>query len=485
MNTTASYTVYYEQVSAPEQNLQYDCDCAFPVQPINPAPTLTPTQALLAHSPRYIGMLSREQSVTYVPSTSRVALLNTPAVRLLHRLHEPRCLNSFSVSEQPAVQEMVAAGLVYPMGVAPQPQPAAPALVAWLHITNACTLDCAYCYIRKSGAAMSAETAHRAVDAVLRSATRHGYTDVHLKYAGGEPTLNLPLIEQTHRYAQQHAAATGLTMHGVVLSNGVGISDTQLQHIHNLGLRLMISLDGPQRVHDRQRTRVDGSGSYGDVVSTIAHAQQLGLHLTISVTVTAASIAGLPELVAWLRERDVHFTLNFCREHGNAQTSCATPTTHLVPDEEARIIAGMRAAYRIIEHNLPNYSLLGSLLDRTNLSGSHRHTCPVGEHYLVIDHQGNIAKCQMDIAHPVTSITAADPLGAVRADQQRVQNIPVEQKEGCQTCEWRYWCAGGCPLVTHQATGRYDVPSPLCGVYRALFPDIIRLEGLRLAQQQG
>ncbi|NJO07950.1 MAG: SPASM domain-containing protein [Chloroflexaceae bacterium] len=112
-------------------------------------------------------------------------------------------------------------------------------------------------------------------------------------------------------------------------------------------------------------------------------------------------------------------------------------------------------------------------------------TCPVGAHYLVIDHQGNIAKCQMDIAHPVTSIAAADPLGAVRADQQRVQNVSVDQKEGCQSCEWRYWCAGGCPLVTHQATGRYDVQSPLCGVYRALFPDIIRLEGLRLAQQEG
>ncbi|NJO07949.1 MAG: hypothetical protein HC876_21870, partial [Chloroflexaceae bacterium] len=191
--------------------------------------------------------------------------------------------------------------------------------------------------------------------------------------SGGEPTLNLPLIEQTHRYAQQHAAAAGLAVHGVVLSNGVAISDTRLQRIHNLGLRLMISLDGPQPVHDRQRTRVNGAGSYADVVSTIERAQQVGLHLTISVTVTAASIEGLPKLVAWLRERDLHFTMNFCREHGTAQASCATPTTQLRPDDEARIIAGLRAAYRIIERNLPSYSLLGSLLDRTNLSGSHHH----------------------------------------------------------------------------------------------------------------
>ena len=51
---------------------------------------------------------------------------------------------------------------------------------------------------------------------------------------------------------------------------------------------------------------------------------------------------------------------------------------------------------------------------------------------------------------------------------------------GCRDCEWKYWCAGGCPLTTYRATGRYDVKSPNCNIYKAIYPQAMRLEGLRL-----
>ena len=77
-------------------------------------------------------------------------------------------------------------------------------------------------------------------------------------------------------------------------------------------------------------------------------------------------------------------------------------------------------------------------------------------------------------------MNVVDPLSLVRADTVGIQNVPVDEKEGCRTCEWRYWCAGGCPLATFRATGRYDVRSPNCNIYKALFPVAVRLEGLRL-----
>ncbi|CAG1013870.1 hypothetical protein ANAEL_04827 [Anaerolineales bacterium] len=86
----------------------------------------------------------------------------------------------------------------------------------------------------------------------------------------------------------------------------------------------------------------------------------------------------------------------------------------------------------------------------------------------------------MQIRQPVTDIRVDDPLAVLRADQTGVQNISIEEKEGCKTCEWKYWCAGGCPLETYRVTGRYDVKSPNCNIYKALFPEALRLEGLRL-----
>ena len=43
-------------------------------------------------------------------------------------------------------------------------------------------------------------------------------------------------------------------------------------------------------------------------------------------------------------------------------------------------------------------------------------------------------------------------------------------------------CGGA--LEAYRATGRYDVKSPNCNIYKALFPEALRLEGLRLLKYQ-
>ena len=35
-------------------------------------------------------------------------------------------------------------------------------------------------------------------------------------------------------------------------------------------------------------------------------------------------------------------------------------------------------------------------------------------------------------------------------------------------------------MATFKATGRYDIKSPNCNIYKAIYPQALRLEGLRL-----
>lgn len=86
----------------------------------------------------------------------------------------------------------------------------------------------------------------------------------------------------------------------------------------------------------------------------------------------------------------------------------------------------------------------------------------------------------MEIKKTLGEILSDDPLRLVRQDQLTVLNPPVEEKEGCRDCTWRYWCSGGCAVATFKATGRYDVKSPNCNIYEAIYPQALRLEGLRL-----
>jgi uncharacterized protein len=325
---------------------------------------------------------------------------------------------------------------------------------------------------------MSPETGRAAIKATFRSAVAHGFQQIKLKYSGGESLLRFPLVIELHQYAQELADQHGLSLDGVVLSNGTLLSESLISTLQSLNLRLMISLDGLGEWHNAHRRYSSGRGSSADVVESIELALAHGLTPNISITVSPRTIDGLPEVIAWVLERDLPFSLNFYREN---DLSVSHEDMRL---DEEKIIAGMMAAFEVIENNLPRRPFLGGLIDRANLAASHTRTCGVGQNYLVFDPHGQVAKCQMHIRKPVTDVHAADPLAVLRADQMGIQNLSVEEKEGCRDCQWRYWCAGGCPLETYRVTGRYDVQSPNCNIYQALFPAALRLEGLRLLKYQ-
>jgi len=375
---------------------------------------------------------------------------------------------------------MLTAGLLVP---AEQDTPIAQSpianyqLSAWIHVTDRCNLRCAYCYLPHKREDMSLETGLAVVDAVFRSAVKHGYKKVKLKYAGGEPLLRFDLMEELHRYAQQQADKPGIELDGVVLSNGTLLTEALISDIQSLNLRLMVSLDGVGGWHNLQRPYAGGRGSFEDVAAGIERALVHGLIPDISVTVSGRNAAGLPEVVAWILERELPFSINFYR-----QNDFSVSHENLKLDEE-KIITGMRAAFKVIEQKVPKHSLLASLTDRANLAVPHERTCAAGRDYLVFNQHGGVAKCQMQVTEPLTDLHVEDPLAVIREDKLGLQNLPVDEKEGCRDCQWKHWCTGGCPLETYRATGRYDVKSPNCNIYKAIFPEVLRLEGLRLIRE--
>ena len=351
-------------------------------------------------------------------------------------------------------------------------------LSAWLHITNACTLRCSYCYLHKTSEHMNDDTARRAVDAVFRSAIKHHFKHVSLRYAGGEASLQMANVLAIHDYATQLAQQNDIKLHTYIMSNGVILAQSQLEQLKARHIGVMISLDGVGAYHDSQRPFISGKGSFKYVDRTIMQLLASGLMPHINVTVSQRNLDGLPDLVQYILERDMSFTFSYYRDNAYS--------THIrdLQFAEAQMIEGMHRVFAVIERHLPRQRLLNSLIDKASMSGVRQHTCGVGRTYLVIDQHGQVAKCHADIKQTVTTIDEEDPLQVIRDDKSGVQAIAVEEKEGCRACEWRYWCTGGCPMLTYRITGRNDVQSPNCNIYKALFPEALRLEALRLLKYE-
>lgn len=372
-------------------------------------------------------------------------------------------------------ERLVRLQLIYPEGEQPPPEfRAGEVLTAWLHVTNGCNLRCPYCYLTKSAEPMDEATGRAAVAAVMQSAIANGFPAVKLKYAGGEASLNHRLVVALHAHAVRLAAHSGLRLHATLLSNGVRLPGSLIRFCRDEGIRVMISLDGLGAQHDIQRPFANGKPSFQFVERTIGELIRLGHPPHLSVTITSRNMSGIPDVVRFALERDLTFSLNLFRDN-----DCAAAFDDLRYEEHA-MISALLSTFRVIEDFIPSWSVLGSILDRGQLLQPRQRSCGVGQDYVVIDQRGQVAKCHMEIERTIGSIFSADPLQLARGNLKTALNLPVEEKEGCKECMWRYWCSGGCSVATFRATGRYDVKSPNCNIYKAIYPQALRLEGLRL-----
>jgi uncharacterized protein len=467
-------------------------DCACPVASDQIMEGWVPpgTSDLLADTSRWVCgrevaeiPLDSEHQVLFNPfAQGGVVVVNQAARRIFHGFRRPTTLGAARAAWPGRGEEfdavlgrLVSLQIVHPLERSPAPEfQGSTVLTAWLHVTNACNLRCPYCYVNKSNEGMDESVGRAAVEAVFRSAVDHGFQAVKLKYAGGEASLDHQLMMTLHGHAQALAVQHGLRLYATLLSNGVALPVRLSEALKAHGIRVMISLDGVGQQHDVQRPFANGKPSFRFVERTIARLIEEGHAPHLSITITNRNLEGLPEVVRFALERELTFSLNFFRDN-----DCAASFADLRYEEQA-MISSLVEAFAVVEEFLPPWSVLGSILDRGQLLQPRQRSCGVGQDYIVVDQRGQVAKCHMEIERTIGDVFGADPLQLVQRDTTTAQNLSVDEKEGCRDCTWRYWCSGGCAVATFRATGRYDIKSPNCNIYKAIYPQALRLEGLRL-----
>lgn len=453
-----------------------DCDCACALDTL---PVSAAESSLWQRSPS-LRVLPLPERPDWLPvynlrGPQPLAVLNAPAWDLLNAYQPPQAMQAKTPEQYAASWRLAQAGFLLPAQAEPVFTPPS-LLTAWLHLTDSCNLRCDYCYLPHKPQTMPRETGLQAVVSLFAAAQKHHYSGLKIKYAGGEPLLQFGQIQEIHQHALQTSQRTGIRLQAVLLTNGTLLNEEHISYLLQNRIRLMISLDGIGHWHDIQRHYAGGKSSFKQVQQAIERAIARGLMPHISLTLSEKNLPGLPESIGWILERNLTFSLNFYRENDCASTIRAfdieSPRTRQILEE----------TFALLEANPPRHSLLGALTDRASFTRSHLHPCGAGRDYLVIRPDGRIAKCQMEMHLPVTSLRAADPLLELRQTPNGLQNPSILEKTDCARCEWRFYCAGGCPLLAKRINGRFDARSPYCDIYRFLFPRLLSLEAKRLIQ---
>ncbi len=134
-----------------------------------------------------------------------------------------------------------------------------------LYIAQACNLACVYCYAEENGSnqrgkLMTYETAREAVEHLLeRSGNRKTLT---VQFFGGEPLLNVPVMKRIVEHTEDVSRTTGKGFRYQISTNGTLLTEEIQDYIVQHDMGTLVSVDGDEETHNRQRPLRGGGKSY-------------------------------------------------------------------------------------------------------------------------------------------------------------------------------------------------------------------------------
>jgi uncharacterized protein len=139
-----------------------------------------------------------------------------------------------------------------------------------LEVTEQCNLRCGYCVYnepvtdkRDHGRKdMSLETAYKAIDYL--NAHSYNREDVTIGFYGGEPLLRFPFLKSVLEYAK--FVIKDRELYFTLTTNGVMLTPEIAGFLADNNMRVLLSIDGPQEIHDLYRVDVGGKGTFSRAV---------------------------------------------------------------------------------------------------------------------------------------------------------------------------------------------------------------------------
>ncbi len=308
-------------------------------------------------------------------------------------------------------------------------------LLLTLMVSRTCNMACPYCF---EGTGPVGPGIGRRVEAgihewVKRYMDRHGLERLFVQYFGGEPLLRKRFILRTAGRFAEDMESSGRDFGCSIITNGLLLDRSFAERMVALGLKnVKVTLDGDQDVHDRWRVRRNGSGTFDKILGNLKE------------------VAGVVPLRVGANVRPGH-ELEYEDLIDRLDCEGLAPAVAELYFKPVLDAGGAPSSGRSFSD--ANLGALLQLNKQARRSGMGQPAgFPLGPcglhmaHYLSVDHDGKIYKCEATMDDPrmaVGSIDAEviDPLGVP-------QIAAVDPAAECGDCAYLPACAGGCRAVT-------------------------------------
>lgn len=337
--------------------------------------------------------------------------------------------------------------------------------IGWLcmNITHRCNLACSYCFDQADGRTghMSLETALAALSLFDAASPK-----CNISFFGGEPLLNWDVLVAVALAVRALAARLKKPSKLCVTTNGTMVTMERARILAGLDIGVLLSLDGPQDIHDQTRKTKTGHGSFEATLAGIRNLNAAGIRPTARGTFDGRLTRMLDRVVFFEDIKDCGMISGYCIEAAMLGEGCATPRDSasdldVMTREFHAVAEWVVARARASQPCYFDYfaKMLQRLINRTPFGCN----CGAGNGYLGIGPDGGIYACHREVG---TRIGTVGP-GFTPAREPWLDNT-LGGCPACADCWCRHLCGGGCRQ--HRAEAG-DIAKPvevLCALRRMI-----------------
>ena len=332
-----------------------------------------------------------------------------------------------------------------------------------LNIIHACNLRCKYCFADEGEynghkGVMSIDTAKKAIEYVVkRSGPRR---NIEIDLFGGEPTMIMDTIKEIIKFARENEAKWNKNIRFTMTTNATLLNEEMMDFMDKEMGNIILSLDGRKSVNDNVRIKVDGSGSYDDIlpnVKKMIERRTKGKTYYVRGTFTRANTDFYEDVKAMVDEGFREISIEpVVLEDGHPLAIREEDLDQIMENYDKlyeEMVRRKREGKDEFNFYHFNVDLNGGPCVYKRISG-----CGAGFEYVAITPQGDVYPCHQFVGREEYKLGSIYDESYDSELGKKFKKAHIYNKPKCRNCWARFYCSGGCQANNISFNGDINTP---------------------------
>lgn len=337
-----------------------------------------------------------------------------------------------------------------------------------LNVAHLCNMKCRYCFASQGDfgqgkSLMPFEVGKQAIDFLLEQSGPVRRLEVD--FFGGEPLLNIKVVQQLVEYGERAAAVRDKQIHFTLTTNGLLLDEEINRFILDKQLSVILSMDGRPEIHNYNRPLRDGSASYDLLLprfKSLVEMNPPSYYIRGTFTRHNLSFASDYQHLVDLGFDSISFEPAVGTGAEFAIQESDLPEVLDEYERLAEIIANYYFEGRDVNFFHFNLNLQKGPCLAKRITG-----CGAGVEYLAITPEGDIYPCHQLVGEEKFYMGNLANCTINQEIRQKLANSHMINKAECMNCWARNFCGGGCHANNYLSQGSLLQPNPVtCAMHR-------------------